>query len=798
MWLMKKFRLLAAIAVLAMFMTSCEMFGEGGLLGGEKKARFTAYTETPDRTTMGENYTVVWSEGDQIVMFGTDAGAQLAALGAYALVEGAGTTTGVFEGNLPQEYPLYTAFYPLSRFEQGADYEGNMLVSLPYNDAIFAERNFVDGANPMAAIGTKDGGLQFRNLCGILEIQLKGSGTVNSIKVEVGAEDPYISGYFVVEPSTASLYAYSVAKFINATLATPIELSATTARSVYAILPPGEYKDLRITTIDNSGNTTTRKATTTINVVRSKITPVSEFEHQTVEAPSVSLTYLEEKSNFARAVYKLSFNAYAAGAYRYAISKSYYEELIGEGKTDAQLLMEGGTLTAESGDYSVSVHSAMGREVYLMAAPCDEQGNISGEIVKCSFVVKGIPVNNDYSITYKDSEVTNSSININFDAVPAEGKFAASLYTAADYNVLAENYKELYSVNGFSNINLDYAGGVVNLVQTNLMPNTEYVLVYRVANGVSDGVFDYTYTGYSARQEYTFKTAEYNKSNAAVQMRVAEVKDWSVTVNFTTSNAEKVKVWYTTAADVQDLEYSVDLYGTEVDYNAGHTFTGLVENTTYYIYAVAYDANGVYGDAAGVTATTTDLTPEQNSEYDKFIGTYTFSAIDFDTKEAAEARTVTISKGVDGKTLLVKGLLMPRFAEQYGVADDTLVARFYDNMIHIGGSAIADMGQTLTSMFGTGYSIYASANSSSGYYWPGNTVSSAYNNGAMTFVNLKDPQFTGLVFYIGQSIASASNFIDSYINMSLTKQGGSNPPSGAGSNATESFTRGDEIAAGWR
>ena len=503
MWLMKKFRLLAAIAVLVMFMTSCEMFGEGGLLGGEKNARFTAYTETPDRTTMGENYTVVWSQGDQIVMFGTDSGAQLASLGAYALVEGAGTTTGVFEGNLQQEYPLYAAFYPLSRFEQGADYEGKMLVSLPYDDAIFAERNFVDGANPMAAIGTKDGGLQFRNLCGILEIQLKGSGIVNSIKVEVGAEDPYISGYFVVDPSTASLYAYSVAKFINATLATPIELSATTARSVYAILPPGEYKDLRITTIDNSGNVTTRKATTTINVVRSKITPVSEFEHQTVEAPSVSLTYLEERSNFARAVYKLSFNAYAAGAYRYAISKSYYEQLIGEGRTDAQLLMEGGTLTTESGDYNVGVHSAMGREIYLMAAPCDEQGNISGEIVKCSFVVKGIPVNGDYSITYKDSEVTNSSININFDAVPAEGKFAASLYTAADYNALVENDKELYSVNGFSNIDLNYAGGVVNLVQTNLMPNTEYVLVYRVANGVSDGVSDYTYTGYSARQEYT-------------------------------------------------------------------------------------------------------------------------------------------------------------------------------------------------------------------------------------------------------------------------------------------------------
>lgn len=796
---MKKFRLLAAIAVLAMFMTSCEMFGEGGQLGGDKKARFTAYTETPDRTTMGDNYTVVWSEGDQIVMFGTNPEYQLTSLGAYTLVEGAGTTTGVFEGELDQEYPLYAAFYPLNRFEQGANYDGKMMVTLPHNDAIFAERGFVDNANPMAAIGTKDGGLQFRNLCGILEIQLKGSGTINSIKVEVGTDDPYISGYFVVDPSTSTLHPYNVAKYINATLAYPIELSATTSRSVYAIIPPGEYKDLRITTIDNNGNITTRKATNTINIERSKITPISEFEHQTIEVPSVQVTYLEEKSNFERAWYKVNINSLAVGAYRYLVTKSYYDQLISEGKTDAQLVMDNGVQIEESGDYYVNVSNVIGKEVYIMAAPYDEQGNISGEIVKCSFAVKNIPINNDYSIAYEDSEITANSMDVNFSyAVPAEGIFTASLYTMEDYNNLTEDNKELYSIDGYAHFSLPYTGGIVNIKREGLLPNTDYVLIYRVANGVSDNILQNTYTGYSEYNEFMFKTKEYNKSNATVQMSIVEVKDWTISLNFTTSNAERVKVWYTTFADTQDLEHHVDCYGTEVDLNTGHTFTGLIENTTYYIHAIAYDANGIYGDVTSVTATTTALTPEQNSEYDKFVGTYSLSAVGTDGTPV-DARTVTITKGIDGKTLLVKGLLAPRFTEQYSVADDTFVARFYDNMIHIGGSEIADIGQTLANSLGTGYSIYASAASKSGLYWPGEPVASTYNDGVMTFVNRKDQMFTGLIFYIGQGVGSASNFIELYVDMVLTKQGGGNtPPSTTGGNATENFTRGDEVTAGWR
>ena len=66
---MRNFRRLIVSAIVAMVAISCQQIGESNLLVGSK-VRFTADTEGTSRTTLGENYSVVWSEGDQIQMFG--------------------------------------------------------------------------------------------------------------------------------------------------------------------------------------------------------------------------------------------------------------------------------------------------------------------------------------------------------------------------------------------------------------------------------------------------------------------------------------------------------------------------------------------------------------------------------------------------------------------------------------------------------------------------------------------------------------------------------------------------------
>jgi hypothetical protein len=242
------------------------------MLDGEK-ARFMAFTEKQTRTTMGDNYSVVWSEGDQITMLGIDATQQLYDGGVFTLSEGAGLSVGVFEGTLETEFPNYYAFYPAQSFEQFT-LNGDILFNASPN-AVFAERNFVDGANPMFATGTKEKGLQFKNIFGILELQLKGSGNITDIRIDVGAEDGFIAGSFLVSPSLEVLPYESLSKIILAELEQPVTLSQTETRSIYAILPPAECKQLRITTTDDAGNVTTRIAKNPIKIERAVITPVS-------------------------------------------------------------------------------------------------------------------------------------------------------------------------------------------------------------------------------------------------------------------------------------------------------------------------------------------------------------------------------------------------------------------------------------------------------------------------------------------------------------------------------------------
>ncbi len=783
---MKKFRLLAILAIAAVTMTSCELFGGGP---GEEKARFIAFTEKQTRTTMGDNYSVLWSEGDQIVMLGIDASQRLYDGGVFTLAEGAGQSVGVFEGTLETEYPNYYALYPAQSFEQFT-LEGDILFNASPN-AVFAEKNFVDTANPMFATGTKESGLQFRNIFGILELQLKGSGNITDIRVDVGAEDGFIAGSFLVSPSLEVFPYGSLSKTILAKLEQPITLSQTEARSIYAILPPAEYKQLRITTTDDAGNVTTRVAKNPIKIERAVITPVSEFEHQTVEAPHATVTYLEEISDFYYARFRVGLNNIATGAYLAIMDDSKYQEYLSQGLTDKQIVEQyaSSNITA-SNDYNLQVYDKMGSTIHLIALPYGE-GDSLGEVAKCSFVAKSVPVDSSYSVNIAgEPTITTNSISVRFNAVPAEGVFRAQIWESANYATLPAFYADIFSATTNAWTTLQYTGGAIDLVRDNLAPNTEYTLVYRVANGIENGVFDGNFTAYSDYKIYTFKTDSYDKSNASVSLSMSEVKDWSATVAISLQNASKFKMFLTQESLGENPEHLIDQNGGEFEPSvSSHVLTNLTENTKYYLYAVAYDANGVYGTYSSVEFTTTALQAEPNAEYSKFLGTYTFSSQNgvFDNNP----RTVTISQGIEGKTFRVTGLVHPNACASYGIADDTIVAKFLDNMIYIGTVLEATVsGQPFSH-------IYTGAFNGAQLYLNSPLVS-AYNNGVLTFSYPLDSTFTGFIFYLSDNGGYNGGYLDYYTNLVLTKDGAGGGGGSSDGNSTEGFSRNDnETDAGW-
>ena len=271
---MKKFVLL--ISVVALFVVSCEQ-SKNIDDGCVEKHRLTACTES-SRTTLGADNSVLWSQGDVLAVLGVMNDKSGGNIGAYTLVEGAGTNSAVFEGELSSAYDTYQAFYPVNMFETGT-LSGQILFMMPPTGAIFTERSFVDGANPMYAVGTATSGLKFKNLCGILELQIKGKGTLSSIKI---AAPHALSGYFLLQGDDTKMWGvngYDQYGEVSATLSPAITLSENTPRSVYAIVPPQTYSQLTVTVTDTEGKSTTVTTNDSVVVERSEITPVTVFTH---------------------------------------------------------------------------------------------------------------------------------------------------------------------------------------------------------------------------------------------------------------------------------------------------------------------------------------------------------------------------------------------------------------------------------------------------------------------------------------------------------------------------------------
>ncbi len=787
---MKKLRILAVITAVAMLFTSCDMFNLGT---GVEKIQFKAYTEPQSRTTLGDDSKVLWSEGDEIAVVGI--ASQSDAEGkVFTLVSGAGTTEGVFEGELSKEFPAVYALYP-SYMYKSIYTNGYYVLELP-SQTIYTEKNFVDGVNPMVAYGTQQTGLMFKNICGIIEFQVKGEGTVSYIQIE--ANNQALSGTIAVNPVTMEIMDVGEDMYtqITAMLEEPLVLSQTEAKSIYAVVPPQVYEGITVRTIDQNGVVTSRTTTDNIVVERSKITPVSSFQHSDVaEAPAIKLEYNEEASDFAAMRLSMILNSSAAGAYYFITNEERYNEAIASGKTDLQIASEGTEITESVINGRLYAFNYADSKAHVLAVAYDKEGNLNDHAEHLVITPKtDVPESDALTARVENEELDTTNGNTMKLMISTQGASQPAVLqyfycTEEEYNALSATKKAVYSAVGYSGgRNIDNTSAVIVDLLT-LAPGTTYKFMYRVACGeiTANGTYPY----YSQMYEHTFTIPEYSTSDVEVQLSMSEVKDWSAVVNLSSTKAVKYKLLYTTETIDEGYEYQVNDYGTEIDGSqTTYKLSGLKEQTTYNVYVLGYNAEGVYGKMASTSFTTKDIMAEPNAEYDKFLGEYTFSSKNgcYNNDE----RPVTITKGVDGKTFYVKGLMNPVAKENFGITDDTMVAKFdaSTNAISLGGQ-IADQGNLP-------YPIYTCLYS--GYYILQNArLSATYNNGELVFgYSYADVGFTGLVFYSsvdGYQGSAGSTNCDFYTDLVLRKagQGGSGD-----SNSTEDFGRNDETNVNWQ
>ena len=349
---MKRLFLVSFVACIGLF--SCQ---RDELAGGDyanNAIDFHATIEDGDltKTTLDEHNNVRWSENDQIVIF------QNSTLGLKYQVkdEFVGKTYGNFSavssGNSGSDFGAglelshNIAYYPYSEVVECEKFRSNykLYIDLP-SEQIYAEDSFGNGTFPMAAVSeTED--LAFRNVCGGMKLQLKGTCKVASITVE-GKNGEKLSGSAsVIAYTDATKPAITMSDYAS-TLATlncgsGVQLNETIATEFIISLPPTTFtKGFKVTVTDTDGGTQVIETSKNNEVLRSSLLVMPALTVKTESKGNVLST--DGTAN----CYIIS----EAGSYKFTPTKGNSSESVGA-IASAEVLWEtfGTNVTPSVGD----------------------------------------------------------------------------------------------------------------------------------------------------------------------------------------------------------------------------------------------------------------------------------------------------------------------------------------------------------------------------------------------------------------------------------------------------------------
>lgn len=247
-------------------------------------AVFTAVTEGASSKTVlaedGEVFHVLWADGDRIDINGTTLTLSTESLPAGY---GPGTSKGLFTGSNPSGYstsPVYKAVYPSTLRDKYGYY------NLP------AEQSYTPGSPagfPMYA--ESDGqSLSFKNLCGIIQLNIKGEKSVRSIALADKGPSPLpMSGRFNVSGDAAVISTGTDGTSLICS--TPVALSTESFTSFFITVPAGTYGKLQIIIEASDDSMCTLSSKNAITVERSKVTTIN-LSSPTFKDDSDKITYV--------------------------------------------------------------------------------------------------------------------------------------------------------------------------------------------------------------------------------------------------------------------------------------------------------------------------------------------------------------------------------------------------------------------------------------------------------------------------------------------------------------------------
>ena len=289
----------AVIAIMAFF-AACQKneIAEPSRDGQVLYATIEDWSST--RTVLDEDNNIRWSEGDQIVGFLNST----LGLKYQVTASSVGQTSASFDEvgsgglNAGTELDHIIAYYPYSSAvkvaKSGADYA--LEVALP-SEQTYAYKSFGNGSFPMVALSHTNN-ITFRNVCGGMKLQLKGTSKIASIKVE-GKNNEKLSGKASVtaytdgsKPFIAMADDASTSAVLNC--GTGVQLNEDNPTDFIISLPPTVFtKGFTITVSDVNGGVQVIETSKSNTVLRSSLLkmPVVTVE---ITATSQEGDYVDE------------------------------------------------------------------------------------------------------------------------------------------------------------------------------------------------------------------------------------------------------------------------------------------------------------------------------------------------------------------------------------------------------------------------------------------------------------------------------------------------------------------------
>ena len=279
--------LFAAIAASAMIV-ACQKTEENFEQSDAHELHASIEADGASKTVLDENNNVRWSEGDQIIAFmNTSLGLKYQLKDTY-IGETSGYFSKVSSGSSDDlgagmEWDHIVAYYPYAESIKCAKIGDNYAIDvvLPTEQTYEAD-SFGDGAWPMVAV-SNDNDITFKNVCGGMKLQLKGTQKVTSIKIQ-GKNNEKLSGAATVtaytdETKPAITMVSGASTSVTLNCGSGIQLNQSTATEFIIALPPVLFsKGFTVTVTDDSGNPYTVETDKANTVLRSSLLVMPDFK----------------------------------------------------------------------------------------------------------------------------------------------------------------------------------------------------------------------------------------------------------------------------------------------------------------------------------------------------------------------------------------------------------------------------------------------------------------------------------------------------------------------------------------